>query len=71
MASPAPRSTPESLTIIGASLAGLRAAEGARQAGFTGPITMVGAETHRPYDRPPLSKQLIKGDWGTRAGGAA
>jgi NADPH-dependent 2,4-dienoyl-CoA reductase/sulfur reductase-like enzyme len=63
MASPAPRSTPESLTIIGASLAGLRAAEGARQAGFAGPITMVGAETHRPYDRPPLSKQLIKGDW--------
>jgi NADPH-dependent 2,4-dienoyl-CoA reductase/sulfur reductase-like enzyme len=54
---------PETLTIIGASLAGLRAAEGARQAGFTGSITMVGAETHLPYDRPPLSKQLIKGDW--------
>ena len=60
---PTSRSTPDSLTVIGASLAGLRAAEGARQAGFTGQITMVGAETHRPYDRPPLSKQLIKGDW--------
>lgn len=63
MAMPTSRSTPDSLTVIGASLAGLRAAEGARQAGFTGQITMVGAETHRPYDRPPLSKQLIKGDW--------
>jgi NADPH-dependent 2,4-dienoyl-CoA reductase/sulfur reductase-like enzyme len=58
-----PSSYPESVTIIGTSLAGLRAAEGARQAGFTGVITMVGAETHMPYDRPPLSKQLIKGDW--------
>ena len=58
-----PSSLPESVTIIGTSLAGLRAAEGARQAGFTGQITMVGAETHMPYDRPPLSKQLIKGDW--------
>ncbi len=56
-------SFPESVTIIGTSLAGLRAAEGARQAGFTGQITMVGAETHLPYDRPPLSKQLIKGEW--------
>jgi NADPH-dependent 2,4-dienoyl-CoA reductase/sulfur reductase-like enzyme len=54
---------PETLTIIGASLAGLRAAEGARHAGFDRPIIMVGAETHLPYDRPPLSKQLMKGDW--------
>jgi NADPH-dependent 2,4-dienoyl-CoA reductase/sulfur reductase-like enzyme len=54
---------PETLTIIGASLAGLRAAEAARQAGFDGSIIMVGAETHLPYDRPPLSKQLIKGEW--------
>ncbi|MGV9869508.1 NAD(P)/FAD-dependent oxidoreductase [Rhodococcus koreensis] len=47
------------LVIIGASLAGLRAAEEARFGGYSGPIIMVGAEPHLPYDRPPLSKQFI------------
>jgi NADPH-dependent 2,4-dienoyl-CoA reductase/sulfur reductase-like enzyme len=45
------------LVIVGASLAGLRAAEAARKAGFEGEIVLIGAEPHLPYDRPPLSKQ--------------
>ncbi|WP_369227940.1 NAD(P)/FAD-dependent oxidoreductase [Streptomyces sp. R39] len=47
------------LVIVGASLAGLRAAEAARKAGYAGPVTLVGAEDHLPYDRPPLSKQVL------------
>jgi 3-phenylpropionate/trans-cinnamate dioxygenase ferredoxin reductase subunit len=52
-----------SVTIVGASLAGLRCAETLRQQGFTGTISMIGAETHAPYDRPPLSKQVLAGTW--------
>jgi len=47
--------------VVGASLAGLRAVEAARKAGHTGPITLVGAEEHLPYDRPPLSKAFLAG----------
>ncbi|MBO0878075.1 MAG: FAD-dependent oxidoreductase, partial [Pseudonocardia sp.] len=47
------------LVIVGASLAGLRAAQAARRAGFTGPLTLVGGEPHLPYDRPPLSKEYL------------
>lgn len=47
--------------IVGASLAGLRAAESLRLAGHDGPVTIVGDEPHRPYDRPPLSKQVLTG----------
>ena len=47
------------LVVVGASLAGLRAVEGARAAGYDGPITLVGAEEHLPYDRPPLSKEFL------------
>jgi 3-phenylpropionate/trans-cinnamate dioxygenase ferredoxin reductase component len=43
--------------IVGASLAGLRAAESARRAGYTGPLTVIGAEREPPYNRPPLSKK--------------
>ncbi|RNL62860.1 FAD-dependent oxidoreductase [Nocardioides marmoriginsengisoli] len=50
------------LVIVGASLAGLRAAEGARKAGFDGEVTLIGAEQHLPYDRPPLSKKYLTGD---------
>lgn len=53
----------ESIVIVGASLAGLRAAETLRSEGFSGRITMIGAESHRPYDRPPLSKKLLAGEW--------
>ena len=51
------------IVIIGASLAGLRAAETLRSAGFDGAIAIVGDEPHRPYDRPPLSKQVLTGEW--------
>lgn len=53
----------QNIVIVGASLAGTRAAETLRSAGFTGTITMVGAETQKPYDRPPLSKNYLAGDW--------
>ncbi|MXW93937.1 MAG: NAD(P)/FAD-dependent oxidoreductase [Acidimicrobiaceae bacterium] len=54
---------PRSVTIVGASLAGLNAAEALRREGFDGRVTLIGAETHLPYDRPPLSKQVLAGDW--------
>ena len=47
--------------IIGASLAGAKAAEALRAAGFDGPITLIGEETDRPYERPPLSKGYLLG----------
>ena len=49
------------IVIVGASLAGLRGAEALREAGFSGPLTIIGDEQHEPYDRPPLSKQVLKG----------
>ena len=53
----------QNIVIVGASLAGTRAAETLRSGGFTGTITMVGAEMQMPYDRPPLSKNYLAGDW--------
>jgi NADPH-dependent 2,4-dienoyl-CoA reductase/sulfur reductase-like enzyme len=47
------------LVVVGASLAGLRAVEAARKAGFDGAITLIGSERHLPYDRPPLSKEFL------------
>ncbi|MBL1110341.1 FAD-dependent oxidoreductase [Streptomyces sp. 5-8] len=49
------------IVVVGASLAGLRAAEALREEGFTGSLTVVGDEPHAPYDRPPLSKQVLLG----------
>ncbi|GAA4596985.1 FAD-dependent oxidoreductase [Planotetraspora phitsanulokensis] len=49
------------IVIVGASLAGLRAAETLREEGFTGSLTVIGDEPHPPYDRPPLSKQVLLG----------
>ncbi|MCX2933653.1 FAD/NAD(P)-binding oxidoreductase [Mycobacterium sp. CVI_P3] len=49
------------IAIVGASLAGLRAAEALREKGFNGSLTIIGDEPHEPYDRPPLSKQVLKG----------
>ncbi|MEP1124210.1 MAG: FAD-dependent oxidoreductase [Ilumatobacter sp.] len=51
------------IVVVGASLAGLRAAETLRTEGFDGEVVIVGAEPHRPYDRPPLSKKLLAGEW--------
>ncbi|MFF7647148.1 FAD-dependent oxidoreductase [Streptomyces canus] len=49
----------ERMVVVGASLAGLRAVEAARKAGFGGSITLIGAERHLPYNRPPLSKAFL------------
>ncbi|MEV6569084.1 NAD(P)/FAD-dependent oxidoreductase [Streptomyces kronopolitis] len=49
------------VVVVGASLAGLRAAEALRDEGFTGELTLIGEEPHAPYDRPPLSKALLTG----------
>lgn len=49
------------VVVVGASLAGLRAVETLRDRGFGGDLTLIGDEPHRPYDRPPLSKQILLG----------
>ncbi|MCJ2053310.1 NAD(P)/FAD-dependent oxidoreductase [Methylobacterium sp. J-070] len=51
----------ERAVVVGAGLAALRGAEAMREAGFAGPLTIVGAEPCRPYDRPPLSKHVLAG----------
>jgi NADPH-dependent 2,4-dienoyl-CoA reductase/sulfur reductase-like enzyme len=53
----------ESIVIVGGSLAAVRAAETLRSSGFDGAITVIGAEARMPYDRPPLSKNYLAGDW--------
>src|SRR3954468_9206020 len=47
--------------IVGASLAGAKAAESLRANGFTGRVVLIGEETERPYERPPLSKGYLLG----------
>jgi len=49
------------IVIVGASLAGLEAAETLRAEGYTGSVTVIGDEPSEPYDRPPLSKQVLSG----------
>ena len=51
------------VVVVGASIAGLRACEALRTDGYAGTVTLIGAEPHLPYDRPPLSKKLLAGDW--------
>lgn len=51
---------PDHIVVVGASLAGLRAIETARDLGYDGRITLVGDERHLPYDRPPLSKEVLR-----------
>ncbi|GAB3891625.1 hypothetical protein GCM10027612_37800 [Microbispora bryophytorum subsp. camponoti] len=48
--------------VVGAGLAGVRSIEALRAGGFTGRITLIGEEHHRPYDRPPLSKAVLLGE---------
>ena len=54
----------DKIVIVGASLAGTRAAQKLRSIGFSGEVLLVGEENESPYDRPPLSKQLLTGEWG-------
>ncbi|MEV7869057.1 FAD-dependent oxidoreductase [Streptomyces sp. NPDC088124] len=51
------------IVVVGASAAGLAAAETLRREGYDGALALVGAEPHAPYDRPPLSKQILAGEW--------
>ncbi|QLH19564.1 NAD(P)/FAD-dependent oxidoreductase [Streptomyces sp. Rer75] len=56
-----------SITVVGASLAGLSTVRALRTEGFDGDIVVVGEERHVPYDRPPLSKEFLRGDVGADA----
>ncbi len=51
------------IVVVGASLAGLRTIEALRDAGHQGEIVALSAEAEMPYDRPPLSKKFLKGEW--------
>ena len=53
----------EHVVVVGAGLGGLRTVESLRAEGFPGRISLVGDEPHEPYDRPPLSKQILAGQW--------
>ena len=57
-----PMTGPANVVVVGAGLAGLRTIEELRARGYAGRITLVGAETRPPYDRPPLSKKLMTGE---------
>lgn len=59
----------ERVVVVGASIGGLTAAETLRQEGFEGEVILIGDERHRPYNRPPLSKQIIVGDWEPESAG--
>ncbi|MFI7667554.1 NAD(P)/FAD-dependent oxidoreductase [Nocardia sp. NPDC049526] len=54
---------PEQVLVVGASAAGLSTVEALRRKDFQGTITVLGDEPHAPYDRPPLSKQVLSGAW--------
>lgn len=49
------------VVVAGAGMAGVQTAVALREQGFTGPVTLIGAEPHQPYDRPPLSKAVLLG----------
>ena len=53
---------PQRIVIVGGGLAGAKAAETLREQGFDGDLTIVGAERERPYERPPLSKEVLRGE---------
>jgi NADPH-dependent 2,4-dienoyl-CoA reductase/sulfur reductase-like enzyme len=54
---------PDHVLVVGASAAGLATVEALRRKGYPGRVTVLGAEPHLPYDRPPLSKQVLSGGW--------
>ncbi|WP_203218015.1 NAD(P)/FAD-dependent oxidoreductase [Nocardia terpenica] len=51
------------IAVVGASAAGLTTAQALRREGYDGPLTVIGDEDRMPYDRPPLSKQILSGAW--------
>jgi NADPH-dependent 2,4-dienoyl-CoA reductase/sulfur reductase-like enzyme len=53
---------PGTIVVVGGSLAGLRGSEALRRLGHDGRLVLVGEERHRPYDRPPLSKEVLRGE---------
>src|SRR3954453_22155371 len=55
-------SSDQTFVIVGASLAGAKAAESLRGEGFDGRVVLLGAEPERPYERPPLSKDYLRGE---------
>ncbi|WSA67710.1 FAD-dependent oxidoreductase [Streptomyces sp. NBC_01800] len=55
------RRTERRVVIVGAGMAGVQTAVALREQGFTGPVSLIGAEPHQPYDRPPLSKAVLLG----------
>ena len=54
--------SPETFVIVGAGLAGAKAAETLREEGFDGRLVLIGDEPERPYERPPLSKDYLRGE---------
>jgi NAD(P)H-nitrite reductase large subunit len=58
-----PLQASDHVVVVGAGLAGWRLVESLRLEGFAGAITLIGDEEHAPYDRPPLSKQVLSGKW--------
>jgi NADPH-dependent 2,4-dienoyl-CoA reductase/sulfur reductase-like enzyme len=54
---------PGAVVVVGASAAGLAVVETLRREGCDSPITLIGDEAHAPYDRPPLSKQILASQW--------
>jgi len=58
-------SVTDHVVVVGAGLAGWRTCEELRRHGFEGRLTLIGDETEAPYDRPPLSKQVLAGKWPT------
>jgi NADPH-dependent 2,4-dienoyl-CoA reductase/sulfur reductase-like enzyme len=53
----------EHVVVVGGGLGGARVVEQLRSGGYLGRLTLIGAEQHPPYDRPPLSKQVLLGAW--------
>ena len=53
---------PQTFVIVGGGLAGAKAAETLREEGFDGRLVLIGDEAERPYERPPLSKEYLRGE---------
>jgi phthalate 3,4-dioxygenase ferredoxin reductase component len=54
---------PQTTLVVGASIAGIRCAQALRDGGHAGRLVVIGGEAEEPYDRPPLSKQVLSGAW--------